>query len=180
MLQARQNNDEWFSQDVNITCMKIVSKHLMTWEWNSVQRRLKQAMLSKVVPRIENTFRKQESGCNFMFSIPLSCSKILHLQNFILLRLQKHSRCLSENCNAWKTFFRLYDNQRSALIYSQQCRLRVDVFFFESSCLFIHSNSFRAYLSPKWFLIASAWLYFSGLMELTFRWVSISFSVKEK
>lgn len=105
MLQARQNNDEWFSQDVNITCMKIVSKHLMTWEWNSVQRRLKQAMLSKVVPRIENTFRKQESGCNFMFSIPLSCSKILHLQNFILLRLQKHSRCLSENCNAWKPFF---------------------------------------------------------------------------
>lgn len=107
------------------------------------------------------------------------------LQNFTPTELHSSSPSktfpvLKRKLQCLKTFFRLYDNQRSALIYSQQCRLRVDVFFFESSCLFIHSNSFRAYLSPKWFLIASAWLYFSGLMELTFRWVSISFSVKEK
>jgi hypothetical protein len=56
--------------------------------------------------------------------------------------------------------------------YFQQC-LVVCVFSFESSYVesrFIYSFGILFYifftLSPKWFLIASAWLYFSGLMEL--------------
>lgn len=108
----------------------------------------------------------------------LLCSQFFVYAAAFLTPTESRSSSL-KNCKTLRPKLRylkapswLYDNQFGLHLFLPTMLFIVWFFCFESSCLFIHSSSF---FLQKIFRIASAWLYFSGLMELTFRWVSISF-----